>query len=154
MYEYHTNRRSQRDLYTRIVDRQPSSPLTIGALLNSSLAMNLWPRGRMAHSLSLSLTNLPPSFSSPLEMEEQWVGGEWGENKKRHLCGHWVPAPLFFYIDRLDKKGARDNIAAEKNYNITFFFCIFAFLPFFRKVLIAYVDRAIRQSPNSSARCR
>lgn len=55
---------------------------------------------------TLSLTNLPPSSSPPLEMEEQWVGGEGG--RKQETTPLWTlgAGTTVFYIDRLDKEGA------------------------------------------------
>ncbi|PUU77143.1 hypothetical protein B9Z19DRAFT_1066065 [Tuber borchii] len=55
---------------------------------------------------TLSLTNLPPSSSHPLEMEEQWVGGEGG--RKQETTPLWTlgAGTTVFYIGRLDKDGA------------------------------------------------
>lgn len=145
MYEYHTNRRSQRDLYTRIVDRQPSSPLTIGALLNSSLATNLWPRGGMALSLSLSLTNLPLPLLPLLKWRSNGLvgnGAKTGNDTSvdtgyRHRC-------FSILIDSIRR--AREIISQQKkNYNITFFFLHFCIFAFFSKS----IDRLCRSSDSS-----
>jgi len=73
-------------------------------------------------------------------MEEQWVGGEGG--RKQETTPLWTlgAGTTVFYIDGLDKEGARDNIAAEKNYNITFFlhFLYFCLFFFFHKKAVKY----------------